>query len=448
MEKVRAKKPVGLIVAVAILGALLIAVSVMYIIAQSQLSQAALSLENVYQKSFYNLVDDVNNTENKLSKVLASNSSSYSAKMLEEVSKNINSAQENLNNLPYSINGLHETLAFINQASGYCETLSKKLREGGALTSAEKETLNKVYDAILTIKSSLNKMSKSMWDGYSILDSSIRLDGDYNGLTNDIGKMQGDIEYPTMIYDGPFSDSQINREIKGLTGQKLSQEDAMKVIFDVYGNATPEMTRFVGEGGGKIATYTYEVSFGDNKKLYAQTTVVGGHLLNISCSCDEAAKNISLEKAEKIAVGFAETAGVNNMSVVWSDVVGGNAYINLAPVLDSVIYYPDLVKVKVDMAQGDVVGYEATPYYTNHVSRNVGKATISKAEAEKKINSSFKIESTKLALIPLEYSREVLTYELKCKNAGETYYFYINAQTGEEENILKVLKTDNGNLLM
>ena len=49
MEKVRAKKPVGLIVAVAILCALLIAVSVKYIIAYSQLSQAALSLENAHQ---------------------------------------------------------------------------------------------------------------------------------------------------------------------------------------------------------------------------------------------------------------------------------------------------------------------------------------------------------------------------------------------------------------
>ena len=46
-------------------------------------------LENVYNNNFYNLLDSVNNLENKLSKTLSSSSgSTYQRKMLLEASKN------------------------------------------------------------------------------------------------------------------------------------------------------------------------------------------------------------------------------------------------------------------------------------------------------------------------------------------------------------------------
>ena len=68
--------------------------------------------------------------------------------------------------------------------------------------------------------------------------------------------------------------------------------------------------------------------------------------------------------------------------------------------------------------------------------------------AKSKISSDFKIISSAVALSPLDYNREVLTYEFKCTKNGETYYFYYNAESGQEENILKVVHTENGNLLM
>ena len=110
--------------------------------------------------------------------------------------------------------------------------------------------------------------------------------------------------------------------------------------------------------------------------------------------------------------------------------------------------YPDLVKVKIDLATGDVLGFEATGYYTNHTARNLPSPSISKSEVQKFIPKKYVVKNVRLALIPLEYNREVATWEVACTMGGDEYYFYYNAQTGMEENILKVIKTNNGNLLM
>ena len=45
-------------------------------------------------------------------------------------------------------------------------------------------------------------------------------------------------------------------------------------------------------------------------------------------------------------------------------------------------------------------------------------------------------------------SKEVLTYEFMGERNGDTYYVYIDANTGVEVDIFKVVKTTEGTLLM
>lgn len=136
------------------------------------------------------------------------------------------------------------------------------------------------------------------------------------------------------------------------------------------------------------------------------------------------------------------------MECVWSGSLGSDTYLNLAPVENNVVLYPDLIKVKVDLSSGNILGWEASTFYTNHRSRALETPSVSKAASENRIPDGFKILETRLALSPLDYNREVLTNEVKAFKEGATYYFYFNAQTGNLENILKVVKTENGNLMM
>lgn len=439
----------ALIVVTIILSIAVVALGILYGISMSSLNSYQATLENVYQKNFYELVDEVNNAETKLNKVLASNSASYKSKLLKEISKNASEAQTRLNMLPYSINGLSDTISFVNQVSGYTETLAKTLENGQNLSKNDEETLEKVYESIVNIKKSLNSMSKQMWEGYNITDSSLKLDGDYNNLTSDMSAMNGeDIEYPTMIYDGPFSDSQVNKEVKGLNFGEVSMETAKSNLGKVLTGVNMDNFDFQGESKGHFTTYDFSYEDENGAYTFAQVTKKGGKLLTLSSQNIYKTKKLELENAEKIALDFAKKADISNMKVVWSDVIGDDAFINLAPVLDGVIIYPDLVKVKVDLTKGNVLGFEASSYYMNHVDRKIMPTRITQSVAKAKLYSGLKVKDTRLALIPLEYDKEVLCYEFICTMNGNTYYVYINAVNGAEENILKVIQTDNGNLLL
>ena len=439
----------ALIIVTIILSIAVVALGILYGISLSSLNNFQTSPENVYQKNFYELVDEVNNAETKLNKVLASNSNTYRSKLLKEVSKNASEAQTRLNMLPYSINGLSDTISFVNQLSGYTETLAKNLDKGEKIDEKDQETLEKVYESVVNIKKSLNSMSKQMWEGYNITSSSLKLDGDYNSLTSDMSAMNGeDIEYPTMIYDGPFSDSQVNKEVKGLNFSEVSMETAKNNLGKILTNISVDNLKFNGESSGHFQTYDFSYEDENGVYTFAQVTKKGGKLLTLSSQNIYKTKKLELANAEKIALDFAKKTGIESMKVVWSDVVGDDAFINLAPVIDGVIIYPDLVKVKVDLTKGDVLGFEASSYYMNHVNRKILPARITESVAKAKIYSGLYVKDLRLALIPLEYGEEVLCYEFICSMNGNTYYVYINAVNGAEENILKVVQTDNGNLLM
>ena len=153
----------GLVIALCIVSALLIVSATLWITNMSKVNNMGLTIENVYDRNFYDLVDNVNNSEIKLSKVLASSYDNYSRKLLGEISKNTNSASYNLSNLPISLNGIDQTKKFINQVSGYTEVMASKLEKGENLSNEEITTLENLRDSFTELKTKINELSKDIY---------------------------------------------------------------------------------------------------------------------------------------------------------------------------------------------------------------------------------------------------------------------------------------------
>jgi germination protein YpeB len=446
MEKTNRKTRKTLItlsVFVAVLGIMTVVFAVLYAINKTGYDTTSINLENIYQRSFYDLVDNVNNTEVKLAKVLSSSDSQYNKKLLAEIHENSNKAQNNLSYLPISINGIPDTIKFINQVDGYTKTLSEKDK----LNTQDIKTLSELYDSLVHIKAKLNETSQQIIKGYNISLNSKDVKTDFTQFTKLIQTTKGEnVDYPTMIYDGPFADTVLNQQIKGLNFAEISENEAKQIAEQLYSGSK---ISFAGESKGKFNTYDYNIKLSNGIECYAQFTKKGGKLLTLSSYAGSSKINYTKEQAIEIAEEFAKKQGINDVECVWSDVVGNDAYINLAPVKSEIIYYPDLVKVKVDLSSGMVLGWESTTYYTNHRERTLPEILYSASKAKNNIDSSYIIESIKLSLSPIEdTNQEVLTHEIKCTKEGSVYYFYIDVETGKTVNILKVVETDNGNLLM
>ena len=126
----------------------------------------------------------------------------------------------------------------------------------------------------------------------------------------------------------------------------------------------------------------------------------------------------------------------------------GIVTINYAYSQDGVIMYPDLIKVKVALDNGEVLGIETSGYLNNHEERNLPEIKISKEEAKNTLNKDLQIESEGLAMIPTEWQSEIYCYEFKGKVDDSEFLVYINCENGREEDILVIKDTPNGTLTM
>lgn len=83
-------------------------------------------MENLYQKSFYELVGQVGDIETKLSKLMVSGDQGQSMIILSDVWRQADAAQINLGQLPLGHLSLIRTSKFMNQLADYCYYLTKK----------------------------------------------------------------------------------------------------------------------------------------------------------------------------------------------------------------------------------------------------------------------------------------------------------------------------------
>ncbi|MCI5604648.1 MAG: germination protein YpeB, partial [Clostridia bacterium] len=122
----------------------------------------------------------------------------------------------------------------------------------------------------------------------------------------------------------------------------------------------------------------------------------------------------------------------------------GIATINFAPSQGDIVCYSDLVKVRVALDTGEIVGMESKGYLMNHKQRELSAPLISLEEARSHVSTQLEVTATKLALVPKDSLKEVLCYEFKGTFNGKNFLVYINADNGHEEEILMLIESEGG----
>ena len=114
-----------LIVSVVALASLVICLSIGFAINTSKMQSNANALNNVYERTFYELVDDVNNIEVELSKLSVTEDGIAQQKSLTKLIEKTTSAMNNIAMLPVASNTLNNTSRFINQLNGMCVSMQQ-----------------------------------------------------------------------------------------------------------------------------------------------------------------------------------------------------------------------------------------------------------------------------------------------------------------------------------
>ena len=411
--------------------------------------------KNKYNMAFFEVVDYMENVESYLAKSLITKEALASSENLILVWRETNLAGSFLSQIPISTEGLSKTQKFLNQASEYSYSLFRKNINGENLTEEELDKLNELHDYSMEVKNTLNQLSddinaeKLNWD-----DMDYNVSTMFQKETNNISKDGFDTiehnfeQYDGLIYDGAYSEHIINDAKKGLTGEDINEQEAQSIAekFIEQKNIYKTLPNGLSENGN-IECFSFNIILNDEEKSSVEMAISkkGGHIVFSNYNRSIGEEVVSDEDADNFAKKFLESKNYRNMQKTYYTKQSGIMTINYAVMENEVIFYPDLIKVKVALDNGDILGIETTGYLNNHEKRDLNKSQIiSKEKAKEIINKNIKIEGERLAVIPTEFKTEIFCWELKGKINERDFLIYVNVKTGKVEDILVITDTGNG----
>lgn len=282
-----------LMLLVLVLIALLVAVSYQ---AQQRRQESRLLLnltENVYQKGFHDLAQNMSEITGQLAQVLASASREQLSLSLSALWRQTFAAQANLGSLPLIMVPLNQTEKFLaDTADGVYYALWRTARESDTLTEEEQQYIAALYERSRVLSESLDEISRKiveedlrlvdlqsgLWSGEGIEDNSI-LDGlsmleteleDYpeTNLNTDLSELAGGEETkgpPDALKEmggdegGGAAENETAGE--GEVTPEITAEEAVDVALDFWLGQNPAgfTGRVAFESVGDLPSYSVEI---------------------------------------------------------------------------------------------------------------------------------------------------------------------------------------------
>ena len=393
-------------------------------------------IENLYHR----IDDDLNDVDVSLSKLSAASSPRQTVLLLGDVWRATGSAGAAMALLPLSHADSCDMSQFVTRCGDYAHALMGRVLQGRALTEEDRRQLQDMRTACARIRQAAGDAIQN--GDYVAADA---VDGGCYEQTQSEAAIS---EYPTLIYDGPFSESAENQAPKAAPGERITAQQAQRIAQKLFPGEVGEPVYVAGA----LPVYELTIETADRGEVSLSLTEQGGELLSFMASPtgdrNDPPSDQESRKLKESALSFLRELGVEDPTAAYAQYYQGVAVLNFAPRQEGVILYSDLVKVYLDRDTGEVMGLDVRNYRLNHRTRELSRPRITEKQAAEYVSDSLRIEQTGLALIPLTQQTEVLCYEFKTTREGTFYIVYINALTGEEEQIFEVINSQEGDLVV
>lgn len=406
----------------------------------AQLNAARDHISASVQKAFYETCELTESMSVNLRKLLVAGDGGQLQQLLSDISRQAQGASADLAMLPMGEASISATLKFINQVGDFAENLSIRLAEGGAIGTADYHSIATLSENAAAFSSGMGRLLERVERGEVLLDASPAAgDESFYPLTHPAA------EYPTLLYDGPFSDGLLGDDFKSLRGLgEVTADEASQSLCAFIGNVTE--IALTSEGSVPVACYEFDL-VANGYPLSAGVTKQGGRVLYILCDADVAEGGFTTGQLLDAADAFLRARGFGDMEMSYYSQYDGILTVNYAATLGDVVLYPDLVKLQLSARDGTVIGMESARYLMNHVDRALPEPAVTESEALSRLGGDLVSESIRLCVIPLN-AGEVLCYEIRATDGTDVFLVYIDAATGVERELLQVVSDEHGALVM
>ena len=395
------------------------------------------------QRTINELCESIDSITVDLQKCLYAASGDMLREQGNSLRREATSAKESLGQLTDETADTEEIFRFLSQVGNYVLALSRS----DTLSEKDAESLRALWDYSAALNKELTALLYDFSDGTVSFDiKNDTLASENASLPEDFYTRMKDTaqtvtDYPTLLYDGPFSDSVGKGSYSLLKSEKSITRDEAKQIAAEFAGLSTAALRAEKDISGDVELYCFS-----SKEIYITVTKKGGFVHSFIHSITAGEATISPEEAVDRGLDYLKSLGYKNMKESYYSVYDGICTVNYAYVKSGVICYSDLIKVSISLDKGDVVALDASAWLSNHKARRLSDELITPEEARESLADCLTVLSEGKALIPTDYGKEVLCYEFHCKDtqSDSEVLVYIDCRTGAEQDIMLLLYEDDG----
>lgn len=402
------------------------------------------------QKALTGMCEYLDTIETALIKAGYASSESMLSTLTLELQRSCSGAKESLSLLSSGETQLFNIFRFLSQVGDYTTYLNKKVASGEEISAQERDNLKSlsIFASELSLKFEhmASLLSADYFTFEEVEKQLLSYDDSSEAMvsyTDSISDAELSFEdYPTLIYDGPFSDNILAKESELLkNAEETDKEEAKNIAAGLLG---VEKRLLVEEtvSKGRIEAYSFRTDAAS-----ISITKKGGYPLEMITGAQAGEEKLSFSDAIEKAIVFLNKAGYTKMVSTYSSASDGICTVNFAYRQGSFVCYPDLIKVSVSLTDGKITGFEATDYIMNHTERTIPDFSLDPHTAISSVAQGLSVRKVSAAVIPTTGKTEKFTYELLCEDEnGQDVLIYKDILTGEEADILILLYSDNGTL--
>ena len=267
------------------------------------------ALQNTYYRAADLAADNLSNLSSDLVKGMYAGTSPQLSMISSKMWKESAAAKSALSSLPISGSTLENTNRFLSQAGDYAMYLSRKTASGAELTDEERSQFASLREYADRLSEQMDAIACALQNGELTIEELMEEEFTSNPTTTDNSQSSGQtvsvstqpqtdssaeaptseeaeashlqqiedgfMGYPTLIYDGPFSDHIGQQEPKLLAGQsEVPQGNAQNNAASFLGVTQDKLTHTQDSAGG-LPTYNFANVVDDH--LMGITHVVRGN---------------------------------------------------------------------------------------------------------------------------------------------------------------------------
>ncbi|MBQ7638655.1 MAG: germination protein YpeB [Clostridia bacterium] len=435
---------------IAFSGALFAAMLIWGVTASVKAAHYKTAIDITQQRALLQACESFDSIETTLKKALAAGTDEMLSELAAQLGSQALGAKTSLSALSSGETSLYNLYKFLSQVGEYTRSLNKRADGGETISAEERKTLGALLNYASVLSAQFDYMAQLMDAGvfsFEEINKKLYETDDKSGDMVSFMESAYDAEdsmkdFPTLIYDGPYSDNILNKESELLKNRPSVSMSEAKEKAAFYAGIEKRLLFEEPDTDGKIPTYNFR-----SDDMRVSVTKSGGMLAYMLSERSAGVEKLSAGQAVEAASAFLDRAGYSNMKPTYHMTEDGVCLVNFAYKAGEYICYPDLIKVGVSLSDGLIVSMDARDYIMNHIKREPPQRTVTEDEARQAVAGDLAVHKVSKAVIPSSGGNEYFTYEFLCSGKnGQDALVYVDAETGREDDILILLYSDGGTL--